>query len=196
MSSGLQDRRPAGMREIGGAGAPLWIRSAPDTQRLALRVRPDGRAAAAAALGWPLGGTMGEMARSGGRWSARLGPDEWQLYGSDADMETVWEASARLSAGVPHALVDIGHRDVGYRIGGPEAAALLQAVCPLDIGAWPVGRATRTLFERVAVTMARTAPDAFEIECWRSYAEHVEGLFTAIGRDLAFDRLNAGRQGA
>jgi len=53
---------------------------------------------------------------------------------------------------------------------GPGAVAALMRGCPLDLGQFTPGRATRTLFETVEIQIWMLAPDAFHVEVWRSFA--------------------------
>ena len=105
-----------------------------------------------------------------------LGPDEWLLLLPGG-------AAPPAIDGV-HALTDIGDRNVGFAIEGPNAAPLLQCGVALDLAlaAFPVGKATRTLHEGVEVALWRTGETRFHIEVWRSFAGH---LFAALD-------LNAG----
>jgi sarcosine oxidase subunit gamma len=83
--------------------------------------------------------------------------------------------------------VDISDRQVAIPLQGPGAALILNAVMPLDLhlDAFPVGMATRTVFERADVMLWRTGEQAFHIEVWRSFAPYVEGLIDLIARENA-----------
>ena len=107
-----------------------------------------------------------------------LGPDEWLLILPDA-------ARPPAMSGV-HALVDIGHREVGLTIEGPAAAAMLQSGIALDLSlaAFPIGKVTRTLYDGVDVMLWRTGEASFRLHVWRSFAEHLWGLFALVAGDL------------
>ncbi|QXQ08428.1 sarcosine oxidase, gamma subunit [Sphingosinicellaceae bacterium] len=105
-----------------------------------------------------------------------LGPDEWLLLLPDGSPPPD-------VAGV-HALTDVGHRNVGIVVSGPSAATLLQTGCPLDlaVAAFPVGKATRTLYETVEIVLWRQAEDRFHVEVWRSFASYLwDALDLAAG---------------
>jgi sarcosine oxidase subunit gamma len=74
--------------------------------------------------------------------------------------------------GTAHSLVDVSHRQIGLIASGPAAARVLNAGCPLDLGlkAFPVGFATRTLFDKVEIVLWRRAAVTFHVEVWRSFA--------------------------
>jgi len=94
---------------------------------------------------------------------ACLGPDEWlALLPAGTELDT--------GSGKPVSVVDVSSRSVGIKIEGPGAVALVATGCPLDVERMEVGRATRTVFETVEIVLWRTAPDAFHIEVWRSFA--------------------------
>lgn len=107
-----------------------------------------------------------------------LGPDEWLLLLSAG-------APAPVPAGV-HAITDVSHRAIGLILDGPNAAALLQTGCPLDLSlpAFPVGRATRTLFETVEIILWRQSPTRFRVETWRSFAPWLWDALNLAAGDL------------
>ncbi len=133
-----------------------------------------GRAAAVAA-GQALGVALPEIAcraaTAGDRAALWLGPDEWLLIAPELD--DIAERFAGLS-GLPHALVDVGHRNAGLEIAGPEAATVLASGCPLDLDpeAFPVGMCTRTMLGKAEIVLWRTASETFRIEIWRSFAAY------------------------
>ena len=65
--------------------------------------------------------------------------------------------------GTAHSLVDVSHRQIGLVVSGPAAARALNAGCPLDLGlkAFPVGFATRTLFDKAEIVLWRRAQETF-----------------------------------
>jgi heterotetrameric sarcosine oxidase gamma subunit len=90
-------------------------------------------------------------------------------------------------AALPHSLVEVSDRQVAIPLEGPGAALILNAVMPLDLhlDAFPVGMATRTVFERCDVTLWRTGENAFHIEVWRSFAPYVAELIALISAENA-----------
>ena len=115
------------------------------------------------ALAWP-----GRMAADRGR--RRLAPI------SDV-LESVLDGTA-------HSLVDVSHRQIGLIASGPAAARVLNAGCPLDLGltAFPVGFATRTLFDKVEIVLWRRAEASLHIEIWRSFAPYLAGSLAEAAR--------------
>jgi sarcosine oxidase, subunit gamma len=152
------------------------VRALPPASRYVLRAADAARAAAAATLGFEVPARACRAVVSEARAALWLGPDEWLLLVPAA---AALALSAAL-AGQPHSLVDVGHRQCGLEVHGPQAAALLAAGCPLDLdaSAFPVGMCTRTMLAKVEVILWRTAPEVFRLEVWRSFASYV-GLFLA-----------------
>ena len=108
-------------------------------------------------------------AEAGPRAALWLGPDEWLLLGFAA-VET------------PFAVVDVGHRSLGFRLAGPRAAELLAGGVPLDLSpaAFPVGTCTRTIFEKAEIVLWRRAEAAWHIEVARSFAPYLCDMIAAI----------------
>lgn len=96
-----------------------------------------------------------------------LGPDEWLLILPDGAVPPVLAG--------PHAVIDIGHRNIALTVDGPKAAALVQCGVALDLSlaGFPVGKATRTLHEGVEIVLWRTGETGFRIETWRSFGDHL-----------------------
>jgi sarcosine oxidase subunit gamma len=125
----------------------------------------------------------------GNRAALWLGPDEWLLLGF----------------GEPHtgfALVDVTHRQLGFRLAGEQAATLLTAGVPLDLAApaFPVGMCTRTLFDKAEILLWRRGASEWRIEVARSFAPYLCDMMAAViaadglGRDGALSRHPDGDQ--
>jgi sarcosine oxidase, subunit gamma len=112
----------------------------------------------------------------GGGTALCLGPDEWMLLLSDGCAPPTID-------GV-HSLTNISHRALSLNISGPRAATLIEGGCPLDLAlsAFPVGKATRTLYDSVEIILWRTAEDAFHIEVWRSFAPYLWSALTLAAK--------------
>lgn len=160
--------------------------AAPAITRLIYR-GSDGAEAAGAAFAVALPTQPCTSALAGNHAALWLGPDEWLLFAPEDETATTQQALAEALFGLAHALVDISHRQVGLRLDGPRAAAVLNAGVPLDLSlqAFPVGMVTRTIFEKAEIVLWRTGPEAFWVEVWRSFAPYVLALLAAASRDAA-----------
>ena len=122
----------------------------------------------------------------GARAALWLGPDEWLLIAEDAGPELSGALEAAL-AGFPHSLVDVSHRQCAIELAGPGAARLLNAGVPLDLDleAFPVGMAARTVLLKAEATLWRREAERFRLEIARSFAPYVAAILTASARDQA-----------
>jgi sarcosine oxidase, subunit gamma len=124
-----------------------------------------------------------------GDWTALwLGPDEQLLVGPNADGPAM---AQRIEAGLsslPHALVDVSHRQSALELRGRFAVAMLNTGCPLDLdpAAAPIGFCTRTIFAKAEIVLWRRDESCFQLQAWRSYLPYVTGL-------LAFAAQEQGR---
>ena len=84
----------------------------------------------------------------------------------------------------PHSLVDVSHRQVGLDVRGAIAARALSAGCPLDlrISAFPIGMATRTMFDKAEIVLWRREDSAFQVEVWRSFAPYLVASLTEAAK--------------
>ena len=169
---------------LDGCALPASARALPFATRFSLRGGADVVAPVSAAFGVapptkPLG-----SAASGDRAALWQGPDEWLLIAEAGagDLEGRLEAAL---GNVFHTLVDISHRQVGLTVEGPAAARLLATGCPLDLdlSAFPVGMATRTLFVKAEIGLWRRAETAFRLEVGRSFAPYVAHMLNEAARD-------------
>ena len=143
----------------------------PECARYSLRgdaaMLADGCAAFGVAVPAPLRATRG--ANRAALW---LGPDEVLLLGP---VGTPAPASG--------AVVDVGERQVALELSGRAATSVLAAGCPLDLETLPVGASTRTLLGKAEIVLWRTAPFAWRVEVWRSFAGYVRALLAQAARD-------------
>jgi sarcosine oxidase subunit gamma len=165
-------------------GPRLALAEAPPAARFILR----GGEAVRVACGMVFGaeppsrlGPAGEGAQRAALW---LGPDEWLLIADRADVAAIGDVLESVLEGTAHSLVDVSHRQIGLIASGPTAARIVNAGCPLDLGleAFPVGFATRTLFDKVEIVLWRRAEAAFRIEVWRSFAPHLAASLAEAAR--------------
>jgi len=165
----------------------MLVRALLPATRYILRGGPDVMNAAGQALGLPLSQTAcrAATAANGGLAALWLGPDEQLLLGPEtSDMGAALVPALR---DLPHSLVDISHRQTAFEVGGPQATALLNAGCPLDLdlSAFPVGMCTRTVLAKAEIVLWRTSQDVFHVEVWRSFADYVSRFLAEVAREFA-----------
>jgi sarcosine oxidase subunit gamma len=116
-------------------------------------------------------------ATSGDRAALWLGPDEWLLIAPDGEAARLMAAMGEALGEAPASLVEISDRQVAIEVAGEKAAEAINAFNALDLDAhaFPVGMCTRTLFGKAEIVLWRTAPEAFRVEVWRSFAPYVQG---------------------
>jgi sarcosine oxidase subunit gamma len=159
---------------------------APFAARWILRGGPEVSQAAGAAFGATPPLEPLRAAEQGPRAALWLGPDEWLLIDED-DAPGLGAAVEAALAGVAHALVDVSHRQCAIELAGSGAARLLNAGVPLDLDlqAFPVGMATRTLLLKAEITLWRREAERFRVEVARSFAPYVAAVLDASARDQA-----------
>jgi sarcosine oxidase, subunit gamma len=164
---------------LSGLALPTGLRfalaEAPPAARFILRGAEAVRVACGMVFGAELPTRLGPAGESGGREALWLGPDEWLLIADGVDTADIGDVLESVLDGTAHSLVDISHRQIGLIASGPAAARVLNAGCPLDLDprAFPVGFATRTLFDKVEIVLWRRAEASFRIEIWRSFAPYL-----------------------
>ena len=164
---------------------------APPLARFVFRAQDAAIAPASQAYGLGLpkemnrGASHGERGKPGARVALHLGPDEWWLIVPEAEGPDVAFGLENALAGIPHSLVEVSHRQVGFVLEGEGAASLLNAGCPLDLSerAFPQGMATRTLFNRVGLMIWRIAPTMFRIEIDRTMAPYFVSSLAEAAKD-------------
>ncbi len=139
------------------------------------------------AYGADLPSKLGPAGEGDNRAALWLGPDEWLLIADGADAADIGAMLESVLEGTAHSLVDISHRQIGLAASGPAAARVLNAGCPLDLDltAFPVGFATRTLFDKVEIVLWRRAETTFHVEVWRSFAPYLAGSVAEAARGAA-----------
>jgi sarcosine oxidase subunit gamma len=169
--------------DVGG----VTLAAAPPAARFILR----GSAAVAEAVSAPFGAPLPHAINtastgSDGRAAFKIGPDEWLLVAPGGDAGDLFAAIEGAGA-EPHSLVDVSHRQTAILVEGPRAADTLNAAVPLDLSpeAFPVGMATRTIFEKAEIVLWRPGPQVFRIEVWRSFSPYVLGLIEEVRQENA-----------
>jgi sarcosine oxidase subunit gamma len=154
--------------------ATSLTRAAPESLFL-FRGRTAAVARAGQIFGVPLPDGPYRASTHGGRAGLWLGPDEFLLIAAQEDAPAIEAAFATGLPGISHALVDVSHRNTGLRIGGADAASVLNAYCPIDLdaGAFPPGACTRTIFGKAQIILWRTGAEQFYLSTWRSFAAYV-----------------------
>lgn len=181
-SAEVAERRPAlSGREIVAKAARVSV--LPPAERISLRAPAASIASLSKALGSTLPAKPKTSVSKAGRTALWLGPDEWLII--DEGGKSPIEDCAKVKA--LHSAVDISHRNVALAVTGPGAEATLNAGCPQDLSLsiFPVGAASRTVLGKVEIVLLRTAPDAFRVECWRSFSDYVFDLLSEAAHDAA-----------
>jgi sarcosine oxidase subunit gamma len=197
----MVDTADTALRRPPGIVAAEWLRPLPPAARFAFYGDAAAQAVAAAAWGPEFSVEPCRAKVRGTRAALWLGPGEYLLLdmaagpadGSDPPPDrnaaTFSEFESAL-AQVPHALVDVSHRQFALEVSGPRAAAILNGACPLDLDLheFPVGMCTRTVFAKADIVLWRTHGNSFHVEIWRSFAGYVTGVLNEIAREFYPER--------
>ncbi|MDA8249559.1 MAG: sarcosine oxidase subunit gamma family protein [Rhodospirillales bacterium] len=164
----------------------VTLAAAPPAARFILRGRHEAIVAAAAPLGFPLPLRACRSATAGEVAALWLGPDEWLILAPEAEGPALRARLEAALAGLPHALVDVGHRQGAILLAGPAATATLNAGCPLDFDpdAFPIGMCTRTVLGKTEIVLWRTGAEAFRIEAGRSFLPYVWRFLEEASREF------------
>jgi sarcosine oxidase subunit gamma len=174
-------------RALPTAAATQWMKAVPPAMRFILHGDAQVRVLAAPIWGAAFSEQPCRAVVQDARATLWLGPDEYLLLGADeASQAAVAGALERALGDLPHALVNVSHRQFALEVSGPHAATLLSGACPLDLdlGEFPVGMCTRTVLAKADIVLWRTRADAFHLEVWRSFAGYVTGLLSEIAGEF------------
>ncbi len=163
--------------------ATEWLRVMPPAMRFILHADARVRAAAAPVWGVAFAEEPCRALEQDSRATLWLGPDEYLLLGADDEAQAkAADALEQALGDLPHALVNISHRQFALEVSGPHAATILSGGCPLDLdlSEFPVGMCTRTVLAKADIVLWRTREDAFHLEVWRSFSGYVTGLLNEI----------------
>ncbi|WP_051213896.1 sarcosine oxidase subunit gamma [Maritalea myrionectae] len=154
-----------------------------EKSRFSLRLRESNVAAFAKATGLALPTKINTVYRDDDALIMCLAPDEWLIIAAPEVGATLQEKCKRHTAS-PFSLVDVSHRNVAFHIGGEGAAQLINVGCPLDLdlATFPVGKCTRTIFERAEIVLFRETETIFHIEIWRSFAPYFLSVLSNGGQ--------------
>ena len=198
-------------RRVPKTPATDWLTMLPPAARLVFNGGAPARAAAAPGVG----AAFSEEACRANTHSARAtlwrGPDEYLLLdmssgqplsagdasGADAsrtnavaanEVKTAatFDAIERAIGDIPHALVDVSHRQFAIEVSGAHAAVILNGACPLDLdlGEFPIGMCTRTVLAKADIVLWRKQESVFHVEVWRSFAGYVTGVLGEIAAEF------------
>lgn len=181
----------AALRRTPQVSAGNWLRTLPPAARWVLHGNAQARALAVPVWGVGFSATACRALRTADRATLWLGPEEYLLLDlaaqdqTDRSLATTAAIEAALHD-IPHALVDVSHRQFALEVSGPHASTILSGACPLDLdeSAFPTGMCTRTVFAKADIVLWRTRPDTFHLEVWRSFADYVGGLLCEIAREF------------
>ncbi len=156
----------------------------PFATRFVLRGGPDVVAPVGSAFGLAPPTRPLSSASEGARAALWQGPDEWLLIAEDDEGGLAVKLEAAL-AGVFHSLVDVSHRQAAIEVSGPGAARVLNSGVPLDLdlSAFPVGMATRTLLMKAEIGLWRREQERFRLEVARSFCPYVAAVLEQSARD-------------
>ncbi len=143
----------------------------PDLCRYSLRGDQAALAAGCAAFGVP-SPRMLYATTDGTRSALWLGPDELLLL-----------APRQTPAPCDSFSVDVSERQVALSLTGADCDRVLAAGCPLDLQKFGVNSCTRTLLGKADIVLWRTAPLAWHIEVWRSFASYAQALLSQAMKD-------------
>lgn len=165
---------------VSGSGAASVTPLGPMT-RLSLRADADTAKALSKALDIDLPMAPLTSAEKNGRVAIWLGPDEWLLL--DANGTDMMPLCASVKK--PHSATDVSHRNTAFEVKGPQAAAAINAGCPLDLrdAAFPVGKCARTVLGKIEVIVWKKSADTFHVECWRSFSAYALGMLNEGASD-------------
>jgi sarcosine oxidase subunit gamma len=119
------------------------------------------------------------------RWA---GPEQWLAIaegGRDGDLHRRLTAALADTA----SLVDQSHGRVAIVIAGPRARAVLAKGTAVDLHPSRLrpGQVAMTQMAHVGVHLTQTAPDAFELLVFRSFAESLFEFLTAMAAEYGYE---------
>jgi sarcosine oxidase, subunit gamma len=166
------------------SGPQLALAEAPLADRFIFRGDEEARAACSASFGAELPKKLGSAGEGDDRAALWLGPDEWLLIVGGVDAEMFPVETEQALGSEPYSLVDVSHRQIGLTVSGPVSPRALSAGCPLDLhpSAFPVGMATRTIFDKAEIVLWRRDAETFQVEVWRSFALYLVAALTEAAR--------------
>jgi len=174
-------------RRVPAIASTEWLRPLPPATRLVFYGAAEARGLAAGTWGSGFSEEPLRAVHTVERSALWLGPDEYLLLAPAA--EDPQDLAQRLDESigvVPHAVVDVSHRQTAFEIRGPRAQSILAGACPLDLdlSEFPIDMCTRTVFAKADIVLWRRDAMTFHVEVWRSFSDYVTGLLAVIERDV------------
>ncbi len=189
---GLEGR---GEETRGAAGVAMGER--PHCGIVNLRLDPgnaEAMAAVEAAFGFALPTTANDTAGDADTIALWLGPDEWWLAEPGPEPEAGPALAENLRAALAGhfaAVTEVGESRTCIRVSGPNARALLQKGCPLDLhpSVFKAGACAQSMLAKSGVTLHLFADESvtdgpiFDIYVLRSFAEYLWAWLEDAGRE-------------
>lgn len=124
---------------------------------------------------------------SGSRAALWMSPDEWLLLDEVVNPD-IGATLEQALANIPHALIDVSHRNCAIEISGDGAARLLNAGVnlDLDLAAFPLGMVTRTLLLKAEIVLWRREAHRFRLETTRSFGPYIAAILSKAASDQEF----------
>lgn len=147
--------------------------------RYVLRGHTEAIAKISAALGLDLDSQINRAVTADQGSVLRLGPDEWLLLADTNEADGIAKQTGT-SGATAYSLVEVSHRNIGFRLAGCAVADALAAGCPqaLDIDRFPVDKCSRTIFAKAEIVLWRRSQQEFHLEIGRSFAPYVMEYLT------------------
>ncbi len=127
-----------------------------------------------AELGLPLNSAINRASVTETCSALHLGPDEWVLLINQTHTKDLNARIRNAASNHPFALVDVSHRNVGFRLHGRQVVDALCSGCPqnFEINFFPINKCTRTVYAKVEICLWRRDEYDFVIETSRSSAPY------------------------
>lgn len=160
----------------------LTITLLPERVRHSVRIKKADLAGVKKLSGLKFPSKIGKTDITAGQSILCLGPDEWFIVAEPKKATKLTKAFAKIEKDYVVSITDISHRNIGFGIMGLNAVKTINVGCSLDLslGAFPIGKTTRTVFESASIVLTRISETEFIIECWRSFAPYLRDFFVRI----------------
>ena len=176
----------AGLPFSTDAGAEVTLRPLSLDAILQVAAWPETDSTVKAVIGELLGldaPPVGGSASNAEAMVAALAPGRYLIVGRSAELVARFEAALPTRDAT---VTDLSHGRVAFQLAGRACEALLARVVAIDVGesAFPVSRVAQTSAHRIDIVLRRLAPEAFEIWCFRSFAESLAEWLLDAGAEI------------